>query len=65
MTATSERRIPLQRLAIFASLAAETKRGPVLVVCRSHGVAKQYRRAMRSAGGKVGNLHFLYPGRGE
>ena len=59
MSATRERQIPLQRLACFASLAAETRTKRVLVVCRSHGIAKQYRHAIRSAGGRVGNVRFL------
>jgi hypothetical protein len=60
MSAASERQVPLQRLAIFASLAEATKTEQVLVVCRGRDVAKQYRRAVTSAGGKRSNLHFVY-----
>jgi len=50
---------PQQRLAVFASVAAETKRGKVLVACRSRTVEKQYRHAVRRLGGRPKNLHFV------
>ena len=59
MSATRERQIPLQRMVTIASVARETHTNKVLVVCRSHAVAKQYRLGVRSAGGRVGNLRFL------
>jgi hypothetical protein len=60
VSATREREIPLERIACIASLARVTRTEKVVVVCRSRTVAKQYRRGVKSAGGKVGNLHFLY-----
>jgi len=59
VSATRERQIPLQRIVTIASLVRETQTKKVLVCCRSHGVAKQYRRGVRSAGGRTGNLRFL------
>lgn len=59
MSAIREGQIPLQRIVTIASLVRETQTNKVLVVCRSHGVAKQYRRGVRSAGGRTGNLRFL------
>ena len=59
MSATRERQIPLRRIVTIASVARETRTSKVLIVCRSHGVAKQYRRGVRSVGGRVGNLRFL------
>jgi len=60
VSAARERQIPLRRMATIASVARVTHTNNVLVVCRSHGVAKQYRHGVKSAGGRVGNLHFLY-----
>jgi len=66
MTATAERQITLQRMVAIARLARVTHTEKVPVVCRSRTVAKQYRRGVKSAGGKVGNLHFvLFGQRGE
>lgn len=59
MSAARERQIPLRRMVGIIGVARETHANKVLVVCRSHGVAKQYRRGVRSAGGRVGNLRFL------
>jgi hypothetical protein len=60
--AESGRVPPIQRLAAFASIARATKEGGVLIVCRSNTVARQYRHAVKSAGGKVDNLHFIIAG---
>ena len=59
MSAARERQIPLQRIVTIVSVARETHANKILVVCRSHSVAKQYRRGVRSAGGRTGNLRFL------
>jgi hypothetical protein len=59
VSAARERQIPLQRMVTIVSVARKTHANKVLVVCRSHGVAKQYRRGVRSAGGRMGNLRFL------
>jgi len=47
-------------MVTIASLARVTRAERCLVVCRSRTVAEQYRRGVKSAGGRVGNLHFLY-----
>jgi len=60
VSATRERQIPLQRMVTIASLARVTRAERCLVVCHSRTVAEQYRRGVKSAGGRVGNLHFLY-----
>lgn len=62
MTATAERQITLQRMATIARLARITHTEKVLVVCHSRALAKQYRHGVKSATGKVGNLHFVHVG---
>ena len=44
------------------TMAAETRKGRVAVICRSHAVAKQYRRGVRAAGGRPCNLFTIVCG---
>lgn len=66
MDATRPRMVPARRIAAIVSLARVTRTQRVLVLCRSNGVARQWRRGVKQAGGRPKNLRIIVvPGLSE
>lgn len=52
------RRLPAERWQAFATVAAASRTGKVLVACRSRAVRRQYEAAVARLGGRPENLIF-------